>query len=169
MRKMCVTAMFFLSGLLVGHTYVYAQDNPKNLSKNIDNTKDILSNNTTQRIKMFDTVSKALGRYKADMGKYPVESVDGITTSYVGWSQEKNKRTGFNLLVPKYLSIIPKDPRLNDSQYEQYIYISNGKDYKFIAHSPEDVKAVISSKPSLIDPARPTWAYGIWTPGAAKF
>jgi hypothetical protein len=69
-------------------------------------------------------------------------------------------------LVPEYLEQLPRDPRGNDVPDQQYLYRSDGKDYKLISHSPEDYTFVRASRPELIDPVREGWAYGFWTEGA---
>lgn len=47
----------------------------------------------------------------------------------------------------------------------QYIYSSNGANYKLIYHN-----AVSMGVPSeFIDPTRPTWAFGTWSSGAAAW
>ena len=47
----------------------------------------------------------------------------------------------------------------------QYIYYSDGANYKLIYHN-----AVSVGVPSeFIDPIRPTWAFGVWSSGAAAW
>lgn len=49
----------------------------------------------------------------------------------------------------------------------QYMYMTDvaGNNYKLIYHSPVS----IAVPPEFIDPARPTWAFGIWSSGAAAY
>jgi len=72
-------------------------------------------------------------------------------------------------LVPTYISVLPREPRNTTDCSSQYIYNSNGTDYKLIYHSPEDCAGVVAQYPSLADPARVCWAYGIYTPGGVAF
>jgi hypothetical protein len=69
--------------------------------------------------------------------------------------------------VPAYLAELPRDPRYSDRPDQQYLYMSNGRDYKLISHQPDDVAAVRQIHPELTDPVRDGWAYGYWTDGAA--
>jgi prepilin-type N-terminal cleavage/methylation domain-containing protein len=57
-----------------------------------------------------------------------------------------------------------------------YIYYSNGSDYKLIFHdntsSPSSQKLCPQVKavtPALIDPQRDCWAWGYWSPGGANW
>ncbi|MFA7022767.1 hypothetical protein [Aliarcobacter sp.] len=69
-------------------------------------------------------------------------------------------------LSPKYINKLPIDPRNTNNPSFQYLYKSNGKDYKLISHSPEDCKSVEKINKALIDPSRKCWAYGLWSDGA---
>ncbi|MGC4071642.1 MAG: hypothetical protein QM760_03860 [Nibricoccus sp.] len=64
---------------------------------------------------------------------------------------------------------MPEDPRGSHESAQQYLYTSDGRDYKIIAHGPEDCSLVVARTPSLADPRRTTWAYGYWTEGAAAW
>lgn len=116
--------------------------------------------NYQRRFADFDTIAKALERYRFDHGAYPV--TEGSTSNRKkGWIPE---------LVPDYLSSVPRDPRyLRKNKSKQYLYISNGRDYKLIAHAPEDFGFVSQRYPELIDPARHEFAYGIWTAGGSSW
>ena len=46
-------------------------------------------------------------------------------------------------LVPEYMGLLPRDPRNHDVCSEQYIYRSDGEDYKLLAHSPIDCEWVV--------------------------
>jgi hypothetical protein len=52
---------------------------------------------------------------------------------------------------------------------QQYIYNSNGADYKLISNYPEDCDSVKRMNPALIDPTRNCWVYGFWTKGAISW
>jgi len=73
----------------------------------------------------------------------------------------------FNASV--YISVLPRDPRNHTVCGEQYIYNSNGTDYKLIAHQPEECLVVKAKYPNLLDPMRDCWAYGYWTEGAKNW
>jgi len=71
-------------------------------------------------------------------------------------------------LVPKYIDALPIDPAKNKACGKGYLYKSNGKDFKFLAHSvPKyDIRKVDKN---LVDPIRKGYAYGIWSEGAKKW
>lgn len=107
----------------------------------------------------FARLERALACYRADHGAYPM--------SGGSFSVDENWIPG---LVPRYLTAVPQDPRhLTNVRNKQYLYISNGIDYKLIAHAPEDFGFVAKTYPERVDPRRPSYAYGIWTPGAAEW
>jgi hypothetical protein len=39
--------------------------------------------------------------------------------------------------VPSFLKELPRDPRANEELLNQYVYISNGENYKLLAGYPE--------------------------------
>lgn len=109
-------------------------------------------------------VQHALEAFHAAHGCYPAsEGWQGVKTLWgkadVDWIPE---------LTPKYIISLPADPRPGGNPEHQYLYFSNGEDYKLIAHGTEDAQAVAKLFPHLIDPKRPH-AYGVWTDGAAEW
>ena len=117
------------------------------------------------RLSDIENIKNALHKYFVKYKKYPIsKGWDGICTKWGSSKQEYNKD-----LVPIYIESLPTDPR--NSQYcdENYLYKSiQGLGYKFIVHeSPKfDLKRVDSE---MIDPKRPTSAYGIWTKRARNW
>jgi type II secretory pathway pseudopilin PulG len=107
----------------------------------------------------------ALASYQAKNGKYPPQNPQDLA---IGISDPAGAN-GIDALVPLYISAIPRDPQNLNQLNRQYLYFSNGSDYKLVAHGTEDIGWVIKNRPELIDPVRPTVAYGIWTAGAAKW
>jgi hypothetical protein len=59
---------------------------------------------------------------------------------------------------------LPRDPRLSTDPLFQYLYRSDGTDYKLISHGTCEPFNV--SHRWMIDPKRNCFAIGIWTPGA---
>lgn len=111
----------------------------------------------------------ALERYKADHWSYPISSAgtkgwDGIISDF-GESREDWIRG----LVPNYLDKLPRDPRMLDSGAQQYLYMSNGANYKLIVRRPSNCELVKLSYPSLVDPRRGCRAFGFWTDGAVRW
>lgn len=116
------------------------------------------------RLDDFDRLRAALSAYHADNKAYPV----GGGVSVIG-PNGRPVRDWIAGLSPKYLDPIPRDPRYLKVSSKQYLYISDGKAYKLIAHDPEDIKYAQQVRPDLIDPRRPAYAYGIWSEGAAEW
>ena len=116
-----------------------------------------------RRMRDFEKLSAALTVYKHDHGTYPVAS---FVSAYSNGSHRADWIEG---LSPGYLAKVPEDPRGSTDATRQYMYVSDGRDYKIIAHGPEDMDEVARNFPKLVDPRRPTWAYGVWTTGAAAW
>lgn len=120
---------------------------------------------SNRRIVDLTKIKLALKQYYAEHGSYPSSKRwDGL---YSNWGD--SKKDWIDGLVPKYAGYLPRDPRRNQSGAEQYLYMSNGVDYKLISHSPEDCSTVQAAAPELIDPTRNCWAYGFWTDGASSW
>ncbi len=125
---------------------------------------------TAKRVADLSQLQKALELYYSENNAYPVSPSDsqgpwaGITSC---WGPD----TALYIpgLVPTYLPKLPTDPKNSADCDKQYIYNSNGTDYKLIAHNAEDILDVIAKYPNLVDPGRPTWAFGNWSPGGAGF
>ena len=112
-----------------------------------------------RRFADFSSIGAALERYHKDHGAFPLSN--GSFSLKSDWIPG---------LVPDYLVAVPRDPRyLSNVQNKQYLYISNGVDYKLIAHAPEDFGFVSKAFPGRVDPRRPGYAYGVWTPGASAW
>jgi hypothetical protein len=114
-------------------------------------------------------IAYALERYKVDNWSYPISSVgnkgwDGIKSDF-GESREDWIRG----LVPTYIDRLPRDPRMLDNGIQQYLYMSNGANYKLIAFKPSNCHLVELSYPSLIDPKRGCQAFGFWSEGAVHW
>lgn len=114
-----------------------------------------------KQLKDLQSLKTALENYYAEHHTYPIsQGFDGLYTSW-GRSGED----WIQGLVPDYLPELPRDPRKNENPSTQYIYKSNGKDYKLISHAAEGVNLVTKIHPGLIDPRR-DHSYGYWTEGA---
>jgi len=112
--------------------------------------------------KDLEMIKMALENYYKDNHRFPVsKGFDGLYSIW-GYS-EKDWIKG---LVPKYLKFLPIDSRLNENSAEQYLYKSNGKDYKIISHHPRNCMGMKKLYPHFIDTKRDCWAYGFWTEGA---
>jgi hypothetical protein len=111
-------------------------------------------------------LKSALEKYFQDNQKYPISSVgwDGILSPF-----GESKKEWLEGLAPIYIPELPVDPRNSHDPRHQYLYQSNGVDYKLISHSPENMSFIINNYPELIDPVRPTWAFGVWSENAINW
>jgi hypothetical protein len=116
----------------------------------------------SKRLEDLTVICKALSAYHKKHGIYP-KSSGGWDGFYSAWG--KSGSDWISGLVPAYLSELPRDPRHTDLPEQQYLYMSNGEDYKLISHNPEDLEIVKQAHPEMTDPMRAAWAYGFWTEG----
>ncbi|ARU26800.1 hypothetical protein CBR65_04800 [Cellvibrio sp. PSBB006] len=118
------------------------------------------------RVSHLKMLKDALGKYKLKYGQYPKSHLwDGLHTN---WGQ--SKVDWIEGLVPDFIEALPRDPRNNTNGSQQYIYRSNGLDFKILAHGVREDCPVIKLKYSeLIDPVRNCNAYGFWSDGAEKW
>jgi hypothetical protein len=135
---------------------------PERYTKNAVSVKGPVVSHFKKRLDDLGSIRKALGKYYKDNGKYPVSA--GFDGFYAKWGNQGLH--WINGLTPKYIQLLPRDPRKVDDPNKQYYYKSNGRDYKLIGHMPEDCQRVKSKHPELIDPKRDCWAYGFWTEDA---
>lgn len=115
---------------------------------------------TAQRVSDIRKLHQALLAFHRDHGYYPTTEGrwDGLSTSY-GISSE-NWIQG---LVPKYIESLPRDPRNHKIPDEQYLYWSDGKDFKLLAHNTLDADVVAKVYPEMHDLVRPGRAFGVWS------
>jgi prepilin-type N-terminal cleavage/methylation domain-containing protein len=127
-----------------------------------------MKSRTVRSLEDLRQINTAILAYYAENGSYPVST--GGSGPWDGYSTCWGDALGsiwIPDLVPKYIPALPREPANNTACNIQYIYNSNGVDYKLLYHQPEDIDGVISAYPNLVDPRRPFHAYGYWTPGAA--
>jgi hypothetical protein len=100
-------------------------------------------------------INNALNSYFIEHGSYPKSvGFDGLISK---WG--KSSETWIEGLVPKYLDKLPADPRGSIDPTKQYIYFSNGKDFKLIVHNMNTVGVDIKYR----DPKRAEYAFGFWS------
>jgi hypothetical protein len=111
-------------------------------------------------------LEKALNNYYHNNKSYPKSSGgwDAIVAVY-----GQSKEDWIPGLVPKYIKKLPVDPRKTKDPIKQYMYKSDGTDYKLIAHFPVGMNDIIKDYPQLVDPRRPSWAFGVWTEAAKNW
>ena len=119
---------------------------------------------TTRSIADLNQLRTALEMYYNENGSYPPSS-GGWGGLYTCWgTPSANWIVG---LTPTYISSLPRSPNNSTNCGDNYIYSSNGTDYKLIWHSPEDCSGVQVKYSNLIDPVRTCCAYGFWSTGEA--
>lgn len=118
---------------------------------------------STSRVKDLMAIRDALEAYYRGRNAYPKSSGgwDGVSTNWGTATPD-----WIPALVPDHLAYLPRDPREHDLPDQQYLYKSDGADYKLISHGPDDYATVSATHPEMIDPVRPGWAYGFWSDGA---
>lgn len=116
-----------------------------------------------QRRLDLTNIQSALAKYHDANGSYPVsEMYDGLHSDW-GRSTED----WIPKLAPRFIKTLPRDPGLSNASAPQYLYRSDGVNYKVIAHGvPQSCADAIRFNPELVDPARRCSAFGYWTEGA---
>lgn len=116
-----------------------------------------------QRKRDLDDLKIALEKYYSAKGSYPLSQ--GFNGLYSIWgSPDKNWIPG---LTPKFLKALPRDPSLSEEKNPQYLYYSDGVNYKLLSHGADASTSIAQRlEPQLVDPTRKTYAFGFWTPGA---
>jgi len=123
-------------------------------------------------------ISKALELYYSDNGGYPstggIANWQGAATVYGGLA-DSGAGAWIPGLTPNYIASLPHDPDTNKPKVyclgtptvASYIYTSNVTDYKLLAYcTPESPNT--SSDP-MVDPARTSGVYAVYTPGARNW
>jgi hypothetical protein len=125
-----------------------------------------------QRLADLAKIRDALEAYRRKNGSYPASPSNTWSRLYDG--SGKINREWIPGLVPTFINELPRDPRKVEGQLEQYVYISNGENYKLLAGYPEkDCDAIKQNRPEMMDPVRNKGeqceAYGYWSAGAQGF
>jgi hypothetical protein len=117
----------------------------------------------SQRKANLDAIKVALEKYYLANGAYPVsQGFDGLYTEWGRSAQDWIKG-----LAPAFIASLPRDPEFSDKSTPQYLYQSNGVDYKLIAHG--DLSGAVTAQtkdPDMSDPKRASFAFGFWSAGA---
>ncbi|HAS40602.1 MAG TPA: hypothetical protein DCS93_08985 [Microscillaceae bacterium] len=112
-----------------------------------------------KRIADFKKIKIALEKYKKINKNYPVSGWSAVKCSF-----GTSRREWIPGLAPEFIDVLPVDPRYSNQPDQHYIYFSNGRDYKvFASLTQKDIPYIKKHYPQLIDPTRPSYAYGIWS------
>jgi hypothetical protein len=121
----------------------------------------------TQRVRDLVAVNESLQRYHATNGSYPV------STGFQGYASSWGAALGADWIPGLQTTPLPRDPSMSETGESQYVYFSNGADYKLIAIGTDDCGPGIEQSGVRIDPKRRDesrcWAYGFWSPGGEDF
>jgi general secretion pathway protein G len=113
------------------------------------------------------TMEKVLEMYANDFGQYPYRWGWGGESPSWGAMALEGDTSYVPLVTPTYIAALPRDPALTGpTSGRGYIYLSNGQDYKFMAHN---ILGGIPAGHALADPPRPTVSMSIWTPGGRNW
>jgi hypothetical protein len=115
----------------------------------------------------LETIKNALQDYHDENSTYPAnKDFIGLHYNYSG----DNENAWIEGLVPKYLPALPRDPAGKGTGRQEYLYRSDGNDYKLICTRPSqmDIYAVMILHPELMDPRRPR-CFGFWTEKATDW
>ncbi|WP_168232829.1 sulfatase-like hydrolase/transferase [Pseudomonas veronii] len=138
-----------------------------NFEQALKKTGKVILDNPSAKFKQrksdLDKIHTALEHYHDTYGAYPQSSgFDGILSDW-GRSSE-NWVSG---LVPDFIEFLPRDPDLSATALPQYLYWSNGTDYKLIAHgTPQSCSIASQLNPEMVDPVRQCYAFGFWSKNA---
>jgi hypothetical protein len=120
-----------------------------------------------QRIQDLVSINEALVRYHEGNGAYPVSS------GFQGYASSWGASLGADWIAGLQPTPLPRDPAMVETPESQYLYFSDGIDYKLIAHLTGDCEAGVERSGVRIDPVRRTeegcWAYGFWSSGGERF
>jgi hypothetical protein len=120
-----------------------------------------------QRLAELAEIKSALERFHHDHERYPLSVNDG--KSWSGWLWPASDANWIPELVPEYIAQLPLDPRHAATPYMQYIYKSDGRNYKLLTVLPEDCAVTVKDHPEMSDKVRNQarcTSYGYWTAAA---
>jgi type II secretion system protein G len=112
----------------------------------------------TEAVTDIAAINKAILAYHAINGNYPNNNMT--------WAGSDKAINFIPELVPEYIEKVPQSKMPPDGEY---MYRSNGSEYKIFAHTDGLCTEVKKQRPELIDPSRDCWAYGYWSEGGSNF
>lgn len=139
---------------------------PPGGSSIVDQMKNDPRLHNRKRVGDLVTLNDALKAYHKKRGAYPVAAgLVGLPDRGAAWIPG---------LAPEFVAELPRDPALSmDKDGPQYVYVSDGKDYKLLARNVSLVGGTnVEVLGVKIDPTHSTTAesasFGFWTPGFAS-
>ncbi len=126
-----------------------------------------IKSRTAKRVSDLAQLRKALELYYNENNQYPVSPCDAEgcwAGVYSCWGPDT---LAYIPNLGAYVTQLPRDPRNHANCGEQYIYYSDGVNFKLISHAPEECTEVKAKYRNIIDPIRDCWAFGYWSPGGS--
>ncbi|MCB1169988.1 MAG: hypothetical protein KDK25_06615 [Leptospiraceae bacterium] len=169
-------AVLFLA--LFGTYRAYrSQPEQKFYRKHLQPLKSVLDPATFKKLESLAHASREDFLRVEDLLKIRVglESFQNAKGRYPGSTGQKFSSDGQKGpdWIPEIRTVVPValpvDRRNSEKAGDQYLYISNGTEYKLLAQNPHDCSAVQKWMPELVDPVRGCEAIGYWTEGAGDF
>lgn len=122
---------------------------------------------TAQRVADLVQLNGLIQQYHATNGSYPISN--GMQGYATNWGGSLGARW-----IPELGQDLPRDPNRGETGTDpQYLYSSDGINYKLIAHASGDCSPNIQMNGIQIDPSRQDangcWAYGFWSEGGSSF
>jgi hypothetical protein len=114
--------------------------------------------------KDFSDLTNALEKFSSDSGFYPISSKWSGFYSF----DTLGSKVWIPGLVPVYLTKLPREPRKRANS-SQYLYKSDGKNFKLINHDPPVLHGLDLPFPLLEDPLRKGFSVGCWSKGAENW
>jgi prepilin-type N-terminal cleavage/methylation domain-containing protein len=115
------------------------------------------------------SINKAIRMHYSEFGTYPDTS-----NAWRGYRTFGAHGQSFVPNVSSYISTLPDPAPL--SATSDYLYRSNGTEYKLMAHNNSAANdgfmtlcpTAVQQNPSMADTSRNCWAWGYWSPGGSS-
>lgn len=119
-----------------------------------------------QRIADLNDIKVALEKYHQANGSYPIsQGLDGFRSDWGRSAQD-----WIPGLAPAFIASLPRDPALSEQSVPQYLYQSNGVDFKLILHGDTVAASIAQIRNRyMLDPLRSSYSFGYWTTGGRNW
>lgn len=163
---LCLSLVFLLTALSPNWNTAGYRHNVNGVGYDTVNPPVKIDERTPKNIKNLTAILTAISRYENERYIFPISSDNGK-----GWSSPADEE-GYRWiegLAPKYINKIPEDASASDEFNYNFLYKSDGIEFKLIAHRPGDCEKVKKTYPQIVDAKRTCYAYGYWTEGAKNW
>jgi len=114
------------------------------------------------RVKGLESLRGALESYHMSLGAYPDTNGNWVLLNPAG--KGPGAKTA-SQIIPAFLPSLPVYPGMDADSLKGYLYRSDGKDYKLIAHNVDDCAKARMSRAELLDPSRRLYGKALTGPG----